>query len=290
MKGIKGLAVVMAVSFVVAGCSSQVEIIAHRGASYLAPENTVASANLAWDKQADAVEVDVYLSQDGRIVVIHDKTTKRTGGVELEVAKSTAGRLRQLDVGSFKSEAYAGERIPLLEEVIATVPPKRQLFVEIKCAADVLAPLEKTIDASGKRDQIVIIAFDQDTIKAAKKQMPDIPAYWLVGTRKDKETEEWIPHSASLIDELVGTEVDGLNVHWAGVTKEFAQAVRSAGLGLYVWTVDDPAEATRLVKLGVQGITTNRPGWLRGQLGAAGSPVRWARASLRGKPAEERTE
>jgi glycerophosphoryl diester phosphodiesterase len=271
MKGIKGLGMLMVGLLAVTGCSSQVEIIAHRGASYLAPENTVASAELAWAKQADAVEVDVYLSQDGKIVVIHDKTTKRTGGEEFEVAKTTSGRLRQLDVGSFKDAAYKGERIPLLDEIIATVPPKRRLFVEIKCGADVLAPLEKAFDASGKRDQMVIIAFNLDTTKAAKKQMPDIPVYWLVGTGKDKETEEWIPHSASLIDELAGTKVDGLNVHWAGVTQEFTKAVHKAGLGLYVWTVDDADEAARLAECGVDGITTDRPGWLRGQLD--GGPV-----------------
>ncbi len=265
-KGIKGLAMLMAVSFVLAGCNSKVAYIAHRGASHLAPENTVASANLAWEKKADAVEIDVYLSQDGKIVVIHDGTTKRTGGTELKVAASTAQQLRQLDVGSFKDAAYAGERIPLLEEVIATVPPQRKLFVEIKCGPDVLAPLQKMIEQSGKCDQIVIIAFDFETVKASKKRMPDIPTYWLVGTRKDKETETWIPHSTKLVDDLAGTGLDGLNVHWAGVTEEFAKAVHDAGLGLYVWTVNDPVEAARLAKLGVQGITTDRPGWLRGQL------------------------
>ncbi|UCD49477.1 MAG: glycerophosphodiester phosphodiesterase [Phycisphaerales bacterium] len=284
---IRSAGVWIAMSLVLTGCNSKTELIAHRGASYLAPENTVASAKLAWDKKADAVEVDIYRAQDGKVVVIHDKTTKRTGGEELEVATSTAEQLRQLDVGSFKSQTYAGERIPLLEEIIATLPPQRRLFVEIKCGPEVLWPLQTVIDASGKRDQIVIIGFGLDTVKASKKLMPDLPTYWLVGTKKDEETEAWIPHSATLIDDITGTGLDGLNVHWAGVTKDFAQDVRDAGLGLYVWTVNDPVEAARLAKLGVAGITTDRPGWLRSQLGGAAGPVRWVQASLRGQPAEE---
>ncbi|NQV33725.1 MAG: glycerophosphodiester phosphodiesterase [Phycisphaeraceae bacterium] len=262
---LKESAMVVIASLALAGCHSNVEIIGHRGASHLAPENTVASAKLAWKKKADAVEVDIYLSQDHRIVVIHDGTTKRTAGQDMEVATSSARQLRQLDVGSFKDEAYAGERIPLLEEIIATIPAKRRLFIEIKCGPDVLPPLETIIAESGKRDQIVIIGFDLDTVKASKKRMPDIPTYWLVGTQKDKETEAWIPHNESLMDQLAGSDLDGLNVHWAGITKAFAQSVRDANLGLYTWTVNDPVEATRLAKLGVQGITTDRPGWLQSQ-------------------------
>jgi glycerophosphoryl diester phosphodiesterase len=153
------------------------------------------------------------------------------------------------------------------------LPPDRQLFVEIKCGPEVLSPLEKIIAKSGKRSQIVIIGFDLDTVKASKQLMPDIPTYWLVGTKKDEQTEEWIPHSKTLVGETIAAGLDGLNVHWAGVTQEFAKSVKNAGLGLYVWTVDDPVEAARLAKLGVDGITTDRPGWLRDQLnGFRGRP------------------
>ncbi|MCP4451614.1 MAG: glycerophosphodiester phosphodiesterase [Planctomycetes bacterium] len=275
MKSIKTSVMVMVTiaSLALAGCHSNVEIIGHRGASHLAPENTVASARLAWDKQADAVEVDITLSKDGQVVVIHDSNTKRTSGQDMEVAASTARKLRQLDVGSFKSEVYAGERIPLLEEIMATIPAHGRLFIEIKCGPDVLPPLEALIAASGKQDQLVIIGFDLDTVKASKKRMPYLPTYWLAGTQKDKETDAWIPHSPSLADQLAGSDLDGLNVHWAGITEEFAKSVRAAGLGLYSWTVNDPAEAARLTKLGVQGITTDRPGWLRSQLKGADDPA-----------------
>jgi glycerophosphoryl diester phosphodiesterase len=266
MKALQRFGLLLAALFLFTGCATKMEIIAHRGASYLAPENTVASAKLAWEKKADAVEIDVYLTTDQQVVVIHDHTTKRTGGEELEVANCTAEQLRRLDVGRFKDESFAGERIPLLQEILQTVPADKQLFVEIKCGPEVLPTLERIIAESGKRSQIVIIGFDLETVKASKRLMPDIPTYWLVGTKKDEQTEEWIPHDKTLADEAAAAGLDGLNVHWAGVTKEFAKNVKDAGLGLYVWTVDDPVEAARLAKLGVDGITTDRPGWLRSEL------------------------
>ena len=268
MKALMRTITVMATSFAFAGCQSDMQIIAHRGASHLAPENTVAAANLAWEKQADAVEVDVYLSRDRKIMVIHDSTTKRTTGKarDLKIADHTAEELRRLDVGTFKDKAYTGERIPLLEEIIATIPPEGRLFVEIKCGAEILDPLKQIIEASDQRDRIVIIGFGLDTVKAAKRQMPNIPTYWLVGTRKNNDTGTWIPHSPTLVDQLAGSGLDGLNVHWAGVTREFAQCVQTAGLDLYAWTVNDPAEAARLQAFGIRGITTDRPGWLRDQL------------------------
>ena len=130
--------------FVVAtsGCTKSVEIIAHRGASHLAPENTMASVMLGWEKGAD-VEVDVYLSADNRIVVIHDSTTKRTGGTELEVKEAMSGELRKLDVGRFKAEEFAGEQIPFLADILETIPPKQKLYVEIKCGKEILPFLHK---------------------------------------------------------------------------------------------------------------------------------------------------
>ena len=250
------------------GRAGAVDIIAHRGASWLAPENTLASVMLGWDKDAD-VEVDVYLTKDDRIVVIHDKSTKRTGDKDLKVRETSLAELRKVDVGRFKSEEFAGEKIPLLDEVIATIPAGRKLYVEIKCGPEILPFIEKVIDDSGRRSQIVIIAFDFDTIAAAKKRMPDIGAYWLKGTDKDKATRKYIPHDTGLVEKVRSCGLDGLNVHYAGVTKGFSDAVKSVGLKLYVWTVDDPADAIRLTDLKVDGITTNRPGWLRDELEAA---------------------
>jgi len=248
-------------SFIITGCSKSVEIIAHRGASYLAPENTLASIRLGWEKQAD-VELDVHLSKDNRIVVIHDASTKRITGIDLKVKETTSRELRKLDYGSFKSQEFAGEPIPFLTDVLKTIPPDRKLYVEIKCGKEILPLLKRRIVESGKISQIVIIGFDIETMTISKKLI-DVPTYWLKGTEKTKETEKWIPHDPKLVQKVKDRGLDGLDVHYAGVTKEFVDAVKAAGQKLYVWTVDDPEEARRLVRLGVNGITTNRPEWLR---------------------------
>jgi len=248
----------------ISGCSKHVEIIGHRGASYIAPENTMASVMLAWEKGADA-EVDVYLTTDNKIVVIHDKTTKRTAVTDVNVAESASEELRKLDVGSFKSDQYAGEQIPFLADIVETIPPGRKLYVEIKCGQEVLPYLQDLLAQSGKMSRIVIIAFDLETA-VMSKELIDVPTYWLKGTEKIKETEQWIPHDPQLVQTAKNRGLDGLDVHYAGVNKEFTDAVKASGQKLYVWTVDDPEEAIRLIKLGVAGITTNRPGWLREQL------------------------
>ena len=248
----------------ISGCTKSVEIIAHRGASYLAPENTMASVMLGWEKGAD-VEVDIHLSKDERILVSHDSSTKRTGKIDLNIKETTSLELRKLDVGSFKSEKYANEQIPFLADVIDTIPPGRKLYIEIKCGKEVLPILEKLISRSGKISQIVIIGFDLETVTMSK-QLIDVPTYWLKGTEKDKETEKWIPHSPQLVKIAKDKGLDGLDVHYAGVNKEFMNTVKASGQKLYVWTVDNPDEAIRLVNLGVAGITTNRPEWLRQQM------------------------
>src|SRR5690349_6499814 len=120
-----------------------VDIVAHRGASFDAPENTVASAKLGWEQKADAVEIDIYLSKDGRIVVLHDADTKRTAGSVGKVVESTAEHLRTLDAGSWKGADWKGEKIPFLEEIIATVPEGGRLFIEIKCGPEILPELER---------------------------------------------------------------------------------------------------------------------------------------------------
>lgn len=240
------------------GCTGgHLKVIAHRGASHLAPENTLASVNMAWEHGADAVEVDVHLTKDGRIVAIHDLTTIRTSGADLEVATTHSLHLRRLDVGSHKHADFAGESIPFLEEVLDTIPPGRHLFIEVKCGPEILPVLDETITRSGKRAQIVIIGFDLPTMKAAKEIMPDVPAHWLC----DKKV--WKPFGCSLAKMAKAHGLDGVNVHWSGVTWRLARAVRKAGLKLYAWTVDNAADAERLHDLGVDGITTNHPGWLK---------------------------
>src|SRR4051794_20206839 len=98
------------------------QIIAHRGASHDAPENTLAAVRLAWAQHADAVEIDVHLTRDGRLAVIHDPDTQRTAGIPQLVTETTLADLQRLDAGAWKGASFAGEKIPALEDVFALVP------------------------------------------------------------------------------------------------------------------------------------------------------------------------
>ena len=109
--------------------ATDVEIIAHRGASHDAPENTLESVRLGWEQGADAVEVDVYLSKDGHIVVHHDDTTKKLAGVDRKVVAQTLAELQRLDVGAWKGAKWKGVRIPRLDDVLASIPEGRRMSV-----------------------------------------------------------------------------------------------------------------------------------------------------------------
>jgi len=240
--------------------SPQVDFIAHRGASYDAPENTIASFKLAWKQQADGVECDLYLTSDRQIAVCHDKSLKRTAGIDRLVAECTLAELRQLDVGSWKSLAFRGEKIPTLKELLAVVPAGKKIYLEIKCGPEIVPELIRQLNAHGKPVQETpVICFQADVIAAVKKQAPELPAYFLHSP--EKITAE------KLISQARAIHADGVDLKSGPhLTADYAEKIRAAGLRLDVWTVDDPMEATRVISLGVQGITTNRPAYLREQL------------------------
>lgn len=245
--------------------ASKPMVVAHRGASYIAPENTVASARKGWKLGAEAVEIDFHMSKNGRLMVIHDANTKRTTGVDMAVADTESSVLRTLDAGSHKGPEYAGKKIPFIEEILPLIPSGRKLFIEIKCGPEALPTLKRIIDESGKEPSIVIIGFGFDTVVESKRLMPDIPTYWLAGTAKDEATGEFIPHDPALVGKVKAAGLDGLDFHYAGIDSTFVAAAKAAGMEVHAWTVDNPEEFTRLTALGVDGITTNRPGWIREQ-------------------------
>jgi glycerophosphoryl diester phosphodiesterase len=238
-----------------------VEIIAHRGASYDAPENTLAAVRLAWEQGADAVEVDVHLSRDNRVIVIHDADTKRIAGVKRLVRNLTLAELQKLDCGRWKSSKYAGERLAPLEDVIATIPPGKRMLVEIKAGPEIVPHFPRV------PTNVAPISFDLETIAMIKKMRPDLDCYWVVGWRRDWKRGGWLPKPARMIEQALANNLDGLDVGANGpVTATFVKKAKAAGLGVYVWTVDSLAKARQLRAAGVDGIATNRPGWLKGQL------------------------
>jgi glycerophosphoryl diester phosphodiesterase len=254
--------------------STPVEIIAHRGASHDAPENTLAAVNLAWEQGADAVEIDVQASSDHRIVVIHDPTTKKTAGVNRKVCEQTFASLCQLDAGLWKSPKFRGERIPPLADVLRTVPSGKRLFIEIKCGENGLPDLMDTIRQSHCiASQIVLIGFCIDTMARAKTMRSGFEVGWVVKSRRNWKTGRWTPTITNLIEEAKARRLDALDLGAKRpLTRAHVDEIKAAGLKVYIWTVDSPSKAKHLISAGVNGITTNRPGWLREQLAPVGVP------------------
>ena len=247
-----------------------VEIIAHRGASADAPENTMSAMKLAWEQGADAIELDLWLSKDGKIVVFHDSDTRRFDGGSNKIAALTWDELQKLDVGSWKSPKYGGERIPRLEPILAGVPKGRRSVLEIKCGPEILPELKRVLEASGRAsNELAVITFNYETLKESKKLFPQIEHYYLFGYKKDPKTGRF-PELEPLIAKCIEARADGLDLHYDWpINSEFVERLKRAGLQLIVWTVNDAAIARRMTKAGVAGITTDRPKWLREQLDAA---------------------
>lgn len=254
------LALAAAICTPLAATAQQVELIAHRGESADAPENTVAAVQLAWDRGVPAAEIDVHLTRDDRLLVIHDANTRRTTGVSRVVRDSDLADLTGLDAGSWKAARWRNERLPTLEEVLATVPEGRKLYIEVKVGAEAIPALERAIQLHARRvDDLVIISFQADAIAEAKRRLPEIPAYYLASFKRDSTTGEFSPTVDDLIRTAKEIRADGLDLSWNGpVDAGFVRKVKAEGLGMYVWTVDDPEVARRLIAAGVDGITTNR--------------------------------
>lgn len=244
-----------------------VEIIAHRGASHDAPENTLAALKLGWQQNADADELDIHLTSDGQIILSHDPNTKRITGVDKAVAAQTLAELREQDAGRWKGEPWAGEKMPTLAEALATIPEGKRMFIEIKSGPEILPELERVIAASGRKsEQLVIIGFNYATMQQAKRRFPQLPVFWLQSVEADKKTGR-LPSLDELIQKAKAASLDGLNLNFKfPIDAAFVEKVRGAGLRLYVWTVDDARIARQLAAAGVDGITTNRPEWLRREL------------------------
>jgi glycerophosphoryl diester phosphodiesterase len=243
-------------------------IVAHRGASHDAPENTLAAFRLAWEKKADAIEGDFYLTSDRQIVCIHDRTTKRVAPdqPELKVADSKLLDLHKLDVGRWKNAKYSGERMPTLGEVLETVPAGKQIFVEIKCGPEILPVLKLQLAESGlKPDQIVIICFNAEVVTLSRAMMPQYRANWLTSYKRNALKTRWKPDRDEVMATLKRTKATGIgtNGNLKVVDQAFATAIRSAGLEFHVWTVNDVEHARVYKRLGVDSITTDRPLFIR---------------------------
>ncbi len=207
-----------------------------------------------WQTTADGVEVDVRVTLDRRIVIIHDEDTLRMGQKKSLVCDSLYNELRELNFG-------AGERIPLLSDALQTVPRNKMFFIEIK-SNTVIEPLSQVIsDCPVPAEQIIFLGFPAEVdLRNLTKEFPEYPVHLII--QRDENTE-------LKVDKVIQTArdagADGIQLGHPegqlldGVDGEFVQAIKNAGLGIHLWTVNDPAAAKKFMSAGVDGVTTDEP-------------------------------
>lgn len=235
-------------------------VIAHRGASGYAPENTFAAFQLAVEQGADMVELDVHLSRDGEVVVIHDDRLERTTDGHGLVGAATLAELRRLDAGAWRDARFAGQRIPTLDEVLAWARGRTRLAIEIKNGPNFYVRIEEKVaallDRHAMLDQALVISFDHHALRRLRQIEPRITTGVLYAARP--------------IDPVALASTSGATVlepHWSYVTAEDVQVAHAAGLRLAAWATSDPEVLRRLIACGVDGIATDHPDVLIGLLG-----------------------
>jgi len=231
------------------------QIIAHRGASAAAPENTLAAFNLAIDLGADAVELDVDMTRDGVPIVIHDDTVDRTTNGHGAAAHLTLSEIKQLDAGSWKDAKFAGERIPTLEEVFEAIAKKIWINVELKKMSLKDNGLEEAvvrlIQKMNLRERVILSSFNPFAIRQAKQIDPSIPIALLTSSGEPMYLREgWLEFLLSL---------EARHPQHTQLKAKGMAHYKRGGKRVNVWTVDDPNDMKLFAGQGVDGIITNVP-------------------------------
>ena len=234
-------------------------VIAHRGASGAAPENTIAAFELALSEGADAIELDVHLSRDDQPVVIHDFTLERTTSGAGVVGARTVRELKRLDAGGWHGVAFRGQRIQTLQEVLERFRDRTRFWIDLRGGADLYPAIaERVVSALEIYDVLeraLVQSFDYRTLAQIRQLNPEVRiAASLAGSSADQALG-------------VAGAVHAVCVDARDFTSALAGRIREAGLGCYVWLVNDPSDTDRLVAAGVDGIITESPGLLRARLG-----------------------
>ena len=237
------------------------EVVAHRGASMEAPENTLPAFKRAIELNCHYIEIDVQQTLDGEVVVIHDTTVDRTANGSGMVKEMELAELKSLDAGSWFSEKFAGEKIPTLREVLSLDLKRSKLIVEIKNQDNRYPGIEKKvallIKESGKAESVIVKSFSGKTLKKLRGLLPKAPTiYVTLGPIIDGLLiiDEWI-RFGSLFD----VEADYYQVHRFFVSRELIEQVQTKGKKLIVWDVHEEEDIEKMIKLGVNIIETDFP-------------------------------
>ncbi|MCB8943015.1 MAG: glycerophosphodiester phosphodiesterase [Ardenticatenaceae bacterium] len=227
-------------------------IIGHRGASADAPENTLYAFNLALEQGADGVELDVQLSRDGKLVVFHDWTVERVTNGRGRVADLTLAELQALTMPE-------GQQIPTLDEVFEAFGPRLLYNVEIKAKQwgdmGVETAVADRIQAHHLENRVIVSSFSLASVRRARQRLPAATPVGLLWYKPWRYYGHW------------GVSAQADHPYHLLVNKTYMAWVKKRGLKVNTWTVDDPQRAKQLVALGVDGIITNKPQFIRESLG-----------------------
>jgi glycerophosphoryl diester phosphodiesterase len=245
-------------------------IIAHRGASAYAPENTRAAFVLAREMGADGFECDVHLSKDGVPVVIHDDNLKRVSGINVRVASLPLRLLKKRDIGSWFARGFSDQRILTLEETLALAGPRFTCMVEVKDSEDLprnerAARNERlTLEVARllNRAHATACSFNSDICAKLKEALPRLHVDWIVGD------SQLIRHNLAPIA-AKKWNADGISTDYRNLTAARVSFAHAAGLRIGAWTVNRAASVRRLASMGVDAIETDKPDGALRALGRA---------------------
>lgn len=229
------------------------KIIAHRGASYEAPENTLIAIERGIQIGADMIEIDIQLSSDGIPVVFHDLSTSRTTNLKrLKIEKLSLIEIKALDAGSWFSKDYLWERIPTLDELLQLDFKNTFLMIELKkglhSPATIVSAVLESVDRASylKSSQIVIGSLDFPLVQEVHKQAPHMN---LVG----------ILDKIQAISSFIELGVKRLAINKRLITKELVKELHDQEIEVWVWTVDEKKTLLKLKDYGVDGVFCNNP-------------------------------
>lgn len=238
----------------------QVDIVAHRGASGYAPENTIAAFDKAVEMKADYIEIDVQRSKDGELVIIHDTTVDRTTDGTGEVKDLTFEQLRALDAGSFKGEQFKGEKIPTFDEILDRYHGKTGILIELK-APELYPGIEESVAQELKErnldhpqnEKIIIQSFNFESMEKMNELLPKVPIGVLTSSQADASEQALKEFSAY---------ADYFNPSYGIVSEDLVEQVHSLGMKISSWTVNSQETADFLLSMDVDAIITNYPDYV----------------------------
>lgn len=239
-------------------------VIAHRGASAEAPENTLVAFNRAFELGADGIELDVQVTQDGVPVILHPSTVDYPTHHIQSIAAMTLAEVKRLDVGAWFDEKFRGEplRIPTLEQVLEAVGARGKIIIELKRAANEWQDdgreraVARIIRQATNAHDLVVSSFHPVSLYHAMKLLPDIPRALIYHA----DIFPWLLHGF-WFRQLV--QPQELHINETMATERYVRWAQRRGYRVIVYHPDEPAAMQRIAALGVDGIMTNKPALLR---------------------------